>query len=180
MLVIEDERLFVMSDEAAYVDTAVAVISGDDPDLSSVEGVADLVDAAGEPIDAELWAGDFACEDLAMSTADEDTQDEADALVAKAGKISPLTGLVMAMGADRSLTVSELFEDDGTAKANLRPRATLAVGDAVGRGGSFSDDFSLTSSRTDGARVLLKLEPKQESGYVLSALDSGPVVFATC
>jgi hypothetical protein len=86
----------------------------------------------------------------------------------------------MAIAADRTLTVAEGFEDDRQAKDNLRPRAELAVGEAPGRGGSFSDDLQLVSSRTDGATVLLRLRPKERSGFVLSALDNGPVLFATC
>jgi hypothetical protein len=78
------------------------------------------------------------------------------------------------------LTDAEQFEDSGQAKDNLRARARLAVGDAPARGGQFSDDFTLTSSRTDGASVVLRLRPKEKTGFVLSALDDGPVVFATC
>jgi hypothetical protein len=115
-----------------------------------------------------------------MSQADEDSQDEADALVAKAGGVSPISGLAMAMAPDRTLTVAELFESSGQARGDLRPRAKLAVGEAPGRGGSFSDDMELVSSRTDGAAVLLDLRPRQKSGFVLSALDNGPVLFATC
>jgi hypothetical protein len=61
-----------------------------------------------------------------------------------------------------------------------RARARLAVGDAVGRGGSFADDFRLTSSRATGSTVLLTMKPKQREGFVLSALYDGPVIFATC
>jgi len=86
----------------------------------------------------------------------------------------------MAMDADRTLTVGELFESSRQAQDDLKPRATLAVGEAPGRGGSFSDDLTLVSSRTDGAAVMLALRPKAKSGFVLSALDNGPVLFATC
>ena len=56
----------------------------------------------------------------------------------------------------------------------------LAVGEAVGRGGSFADDFELTRSRALGSEVVLDFEPRSESGFVLSALYDGPVLFATC
>jgi hypothetical protein len=127
-----------------------------------------------------VWSRDFACSDLAMSQADQDSQNQADDLVRRAGGVSPLDGLVMALDPDRRLTVAELFESSGQAKENLRARARLAVGDAPGRGGTFSDDLRLTSSRTDGAAVMLGFEPKSRSGFVLSALDNGPVLFATC
>jgi hypothetical protein len=51
---------------------------------------------------------------------------------------------------------------------------------APGRGGTFSDDLKLTTSRTDGSAVLLQFVPKERTGFVLSALDNGPVLFATC
>jgi hypothetical protein len=127
-----------------------------------------------------VWTRDFACNDLAMSSAGQDDQDQAATLVAKAGKITPLDGLVMSMSADRSLSVSELFESSSAAKENLRARARLIVGDAPGRGGAFSDDMTLTSSRTDGPTVQLRLRPTAKTGYLLSAYDSGPVLFATC
>jgi hypothetical protein len=50
----------------------------------------------------------------------------------------------------------------------------------VGRGGSFADDFELTESRAVDATVRLTLEPRQSTGFVLSALYDGPVLFATC
>ena len=59
-------------------------------------------------------------------------------------------------------------------------RATLAVGEAVGRGGSFADDFVLESSKAVGSSVVLDMRPRSETGFVLSALYDGPVLFATC
>src|SRR3954471_23723496 len=115
-----------------------------------------------------------------MSQADQDSQSQAGSLVQAAGGVHPLTGLVMAMAPDRRLTVGELFESSAQARDDLRPRAKLAVGDAPGRGGSFSDDLDLVSSRTEGPVVKLELRPKAKSGFVLSALDNGPVLFATC
>ena len=86
----------------------------------------------------------------------------------------------MAMLANRTLRVVARFENGDEARKNLRPRARLAVGEAVGRGGAFSDDFRLTRSRTDGSTVVLDLAPREKSGYVLSALYDGPLIFATC
>ena len=59
-------------------------------------------------------------------------------------------------------------------------RDALAVGETAGRGGSFSDGYRLTRSATDGSAVVLTLEPRQGTSFVLSALDDGPVLFATC
>lgn len=178
--VLADQHLIVTSDEESYAAKAAAVARGDDDSLADVASTRELVGKFEEPAAAMVWSRDFACSDLAMSQADQDSQAQADELVDKAGGVTPLTGLVMAMDADRTLTVGELFEDSRQADENLRSRAELAVGEAPGRGGSFSDDQKLVSSRTDGSAVMLELRPKEKTGFVLSALDNGPVLFATC
>jgi hypothetical protein len=178
--VLADQHLVVTSDEEDYAKQAAAAAEGKADTLADLDSTRELVDKLDEPAAAMVWTRDFACQDLAMSQAGDDDQSTADELVQEAGGVSPLSGLVMAMSPRRTLTVGELFESSGQAKENLRPRAKLAVGEAPGRGGSFSDDLSLVSSRTDGAAVMLELRPKDESGFVLSALDNGPVLFATC
>lgn len=178
--VLADRGLVVASDSAEYADEAAASALGKVKSLGDVAGVRAVVKPVSDPVAATVWAGDFACTDLAMSEADQDAQDQAATLVARAGKVSPLSGLVMAMAGDRTLTVSELFESSDSAKTNLASRAKLAVGEAPGRFSSFSDDLTLTSSQTKGATVQLTFKPKEKTGAVLSLVDSGPVLFATC
>jgi hypothetical protein len=178
--VLADRHLIVTSDEASYAKKAAAVALGKDDSLGDLASARGLADKVHEPAAAMVWPRDFACSDLAMSQADEDSQSQADDLIRQAGGVTPLSGLVMALGADRTLTVAAGFESAAQAKDNLRPRARLAVGEAPGRGGSFSDDLTLVSSRTDGSAVMLELRPKQHTGFVLSALDNGPVLFTTC
>jgi hypothetical protein len=178
--VLADKHLIVTSDEESYAKVAAATALGDQPSLGGVGSTRQLVDKLDEPAAAMVWSRDFACSDLAMSQADQDGQDQAESLVNRAGGVSPLNGLVMALHPDRRLTVAELFESSDQARQNLRPRARLAVGDAPGRGGSFSDDLKLKVSRTEGAAVMLEFQPRQRTGFVLSALDNGPVLFATC
>lgn len=180
VVVLADEHLIVTSDTEDYAKKAAAVAQGRGRSLGDIASARDVVAPLDEPAAAVVWAEDFACTDLAMSQASTDDQDTGSDLVAKAGGITPLSGLAMALSPDRRLTVSELFESERAAQQNLRPRATLIVGPAPGRGGSFSDDLELVTSRTDGATVQLVLRPRARSGFVLSALDSGPVLFATC
>ncbi|HEU4566492.1 MAG TPA: hypothetical protein VFR99_00560 [Marmoricola sp.] len=175
-----DQHLVVASDRPAYAATAARVAAGDGASLADLDSARTMVSTLGDPAAAMVWARDFACRDLAMSQADAGDQREADQLIHRAGPVSPLSGLVMAMAPDRTLTVAEQFESTDQARENLRARARLAVGDAVGRGGSFADDFRLTSSRATGSTVLLTMKPKQRTGFVLSALYDGPVIFATC
>jgi len=176
-----EQHLVVTSDSAAYAETAARVAAGDGRSLADTERARALVSAVEEPAAAIVWAGDFACTDLAMSQADENDQQRADDLIADAGGVDPLAGLVMALAPNRTLTVAEHFESADQARANLRPRAKLAVGEAVGRGGSgFADDLRLTGSRTQDANVLLTFRPVSDSVFPLSSLYDGPVLFATC
>ncbi len=177
---LKDQGLVVTSDEQPYAATAARVAAGKGDSFASVAGAGDLADQLDEPANALLWGRDFACTDLSMSSADDDTQAQAKARVAEVGGVTPLAGLAMGMEPDRTLRVVEHFEDSDRAEKNLRPRAKLAVGEAIGRGGSFSDNFRLTSSKSVGSDVVLRLRPRSRTGYVLSALYDGPVVFATC
>jgi hypothetical protein len=175
-----DSGVVVTSDNRKYAATAAGVAAGDADSFDTVPGVEDIADQLGKPANAMIWGKDFACTDLAMSRADDDAQAEAKDRIQQVGGVTPLAGLAMAMQPDRSLRVDAHFEDSDRAEKNLRPRAELAVGEAIGRGGSFADSFALKSSKAVGSEVVLDFEPKEKAGYVLSALYDGPVLFATC
>lgn len=180
VVLLADQHLVVTSDKKEYAATAARVAAGDGTSLADLDSARTMVGTLAEPAAAVLWSHDFACRDLAMSQAAPGDQRQADQLIQQAGQVSPLSGLVMAMAPDRTLTVAEQFESTDQARENLRARAKLAVGEAVGRGGSFADDFRLTSAKATGSTVLLTMKPKQHTGFVLSALYDGPVIFATC
>ncbi len=177
---LKDQGLVVTSDEAAYAASSAEVAAGGSASFAEVGGVGDLADQLGEPANAMLWGKDFACTALSMSSTDDDTQSQAKARIEQVGGVTPLVGLAMGMEPDRTLRVVEHFEDSERARRNLRPRAKLAVGEAIGRGVAFSDDFALTSSKSVGSDVVLRLRPRARTGYVLSAVYDGPVLFATC
>jgi hypothetical protein len=179
VVVLPDDKLVLMSDSATYAGVAASVATGSGKTLLDAEGVADLADAADDPDAAVQWTSSFACEDLTMRSADAEDQRVADQLVAKAGKVSPLDGLVMAQQADRSLVVGMHFETSQQASSNLQTRVNLAAGDAPGQGGSFAERFSVTSGQADGRNVVLRLRPRS-SDAVLSDISTGPVLFATC
>jgi hypothetical protein len=181
VVVLEDERLVLMSDNAAYASGAAEVVTGSVSSLVDDSGAADdLVGVAEEPVSAVLWASDFACSALSMASADEEDQATAEQLVSDAGGVSPLSGLVMARQADQSLVVGMHFEGSDQAESNLRPRAELASGEAVGQGGTFADRFTISRARSTGPNVVLDLEPAGDADSLLSDLSQGPVLFATC
>lgn len=178
LVLLEDESLVLFSDSSEYAEHAAAAATGSDPSL--LQSVSDLAARAEEPASALLWADDYACEDLAMSTADVSDQDRADALVDAVGGVSPLSGLLMSAAVDGSVRVAMRFEDDDQAKENLQPRTDLAAGEAPGLGGLFSDRFSISSARTDGRLAVLDLRPAEDETALLSGVGDGPVLFATC
>jgi hypothetical protein len=137
---------------------------------------------AGDPVSAMLWARDFACTDLSMGSASAAEQRVGNLLVARAkhaGGVNPLAGLVMALEPDATMTVGMVFEDSDQASENLQPRVNLASGPAPGQGGSFGGRFTITAAQADGADVQLRLKPKGDE-RLLTDLDRGPVLFATC
>ena len=54
------------------------------------------------------------------------------------------------------------------------------MGPAVAREGSYADDLRLVRSRTEGSTVVLTAKPKEKTGFALSEVSSGPLLFATC
>lgn len=180
LAVLPEEGLVLMSDRADAVTRAAEVARGEAEALSSGSAAGASVGAAGEPVVAVLWAADFACQDLSMATADEEDQRVAEQLVAEAGPVSPLTGLVIAQQPDATVRVALSFETEEQAEGNLQPRIDLAAGEAPGQGGSFADRFRVTSAERDGSTVLLGLTPVEGVDYVFSDVTNGPVLFATC
>lgn len=180
--VLPEKRLVLMSDSASYASEAAAVAAGDDEASGSLlddEGVASLADRVDEPAAAVQWTSTFACEDLTMGSASEEDQQAGKRLVARAGGISPLEGLVIAQQPDRRLVVAMHFETTDQASSDLQPRVDLASGDAPGQGGSFADRFRVTSGEAEGHDVVLGLTPRTRQA-VLSDVSTGPVLFATC
>jgi hypothetical protein len=180
LVVLPDDRLVLMSDDASYVSSSASVVTGSASSMLDDAGVASLAGTLEDPAAAVQWSSTFACEDLTMGAADAGEQEVADGLVADAGRISPLEGLVMAQRADRSLTVALHFGSSDQASRNLQPRVDLASGDAPGQGGSFRDRFRVTSGTASGDDVVLALRPVRRDAQVLSDISTGPVLFATC
>ena len=174
--VLEDQHLVLTSDRPGFLEHAVDVVQGD---ADAVSGLSDVVSASGSPVAASVYSGSHACGALAMGTADEDAQAEAEALVERAGEVNPMTGFAMSVQPDGNVRVAMSFEDDDQARANADSRRALASGPAPGQGGDFADRFTVESAVAEGSTVVLDLDPV-EGQYVLSDLSSGPVLFATC
>ncbi len=114
-----------------------------------------------------------------MSRADDEDRQLAQNLVEDAGGVNPLDGLLVAALPEDRLRVVMGFENEDQATANARARATLASGEAPGKGGTFGELFTVTSAESDGNQAILELAGKPGK-YVLSALTTGPVLPETC
>lgn len=181
VVLLAGQDLVLSSDKAAYLASSAKVAQGDADSLLDLESARDLAGTVEErPITAVMWTGDFACSDLALAKGGAATAAEGAKLIEAAGPISPLSGFLLAMAPDRTLTVAGRFEDDSQAEKNLEPRAKLAVGPNPARSTSFADDFELTASKATGSNVVLTLQPKDEASFVLSTLYSGPLLLAAC
>ena len=174
---LHDQRLLLMSDDATYLEQAIPVALGDKGSVMDEDGVAPLVAAASRAESAQVWVGDFACEDLAMSKADPVDRQEGDRLLEKAGEVHPLDGLVLARESRRAATIGMWFATDAQASDDLQPRTDLARGAAPGQGGTFGDRFSVTRAVQDGQLLRLDLRPRTT---LMSDLGQGAVLFATC
>jgi hypothetical protein len=173
---LRDLDLVIASDQAAYLEQAVAVARGD---AAGADDLAELAGGIEDPVAAAVYSGDYACEKLAMAQADDDARAEADQLVAAAGGVHPLTGFAMGLLPDGGVRALLQVEDADDAPDDADARARLASGPAPGQGGEFADRFALEGARAEGRVVTLDLRPRKGE-YVLSDLTSGPVLFATC
>ena len=180
VVVLADRHLVVTSDSETYAATAGQVAEGKAPALWGQSGVPGLAQRASNVASAELWAGDFACQDLSMSKAAPEDAKYAGELVRQAGGVTRLGGLLIASDPHRVISLVFGFADSATAERNLRPRATLAVGTDVGGAGSFSDNYRMISAKQEGDQVVLTLQTKPSADYGISDIDTGPTIFAAC
>ena len=175
LVVDEDRRLILGSDDKAYLESAAA----DARDEHGPSGLDDVVAAVEEPLSAAVYTGDHACAKLAMSQADPIDQEQATELVQRAGDINPVTAFAVGVRPGGDVRVAMSFESDDQARDNADSRARLADGPAPGKGGDFSDLFALGDVTADGEVVTMELDPV-EGSYAFSTLKDGPVLFATC
>ena len=175
LVVDEDRRLILGSDDKGYLESAAA----DARDEHGPAGLDDVVAAVEEPLSAAVYTGDHACAKLAMSQADPIDQEQATELVQGAGDINPVTAFAIGVRPGGDVRVAMSFESDDQARDNADSRARLADGPAPGKGGDFADLFALGDVTADGEVVTMELDPV-EGSYAFSTLKDGPVLFATC
>ncbi|HEX3932325.1 MAG TPA: hypothetical protein VHW64_16615 [Nocardioides sp.] len=170
------DSLVLTSDSASYLAVAVAAVRGKGATTTGLDGV---VSDAGEPLSAEVYAGDYACAALAMAHAGAADQAQGRQLLAAAGQVNPYSAFAMSDEPDGTVRVAFEFDGPDTARTNADTRAALARGPAPGQGGSFGERFGIDSVTARGSLVVMRLRPKPHAS-VLSDLSTGPLLFATC
>jgi hypothetical protein len=171
----------------AFLSEDHLLLSSDDPDeLAKAVKAArdgglswDLPGEAGEPLSAVGFVGDFACEALSMADADPGAQATAARTVEEAGGVSPLTGYLVALGADRAWTAVFGFETADQASHDARTRQSLARAEDPGQMESYPDLFTVSSAERDDRLVVLHGKAARDS-YALSETTQGPVLLASC
>lgn len=176
VVLLADRHVVLASDQASYLEQVLEVVAGM---ADAADDLRDLAAGLDDPLAAAVYDGAYACEQLAMSQADDDAQAEADQLVAAVGGVHPLTGFAMGLGPGGDVRVVMQVEDADDADGDAEARAQLAAGPAPGQGGDFRDRFTVEGASSDGREIILDLRP-EDGQYVLSDLTSGPVLFATC
>lgn len=179
VVVLADQRLVLASDSASYVTAAAQVARGQTASLSEVRNVRSLARYL-RPVAAMMWSRDFACEDLGIVSGDPQTQETWRELVKKAGKLTPVDGVMLALQPDGELQLRLAFESRRQAQANLPARRTLLAGPAPGRSSPISEDFTIRKIDSQGAVITAQLRPDPGQSFSLSLLNSGPLIFATC
>lgn len=172
----KDRGLLVGSDRSDYLESAMEVVADDEDGLD----ISPLTDGLEQdPLAATAFMDDYACEALDMSQADEDAQAVADGLVEEAGGVTPMKGYLVAVAADRRLTVVLRFADDEQASRNETSRAALLTAEDPGQMVAYPDLVASPETESDGDLVVISGRASERSAP-MSNLTSGPVLLASC
>lgn len=174
-LQIDDEAgVLYGSSDAAFLAERADVERGERSD-----GVAEVADTIGTALAASVYTGEHACSELSMSEADPAERTRAAELVAEAGEVHPLTGFAIAAQPGGDVRVALALDTEDQARTDADSRSRLAAGPAPGQGGTFSERFTLGKVAAQDRVVTMDLAPIDD-WLVLSDLNQGPVLFATC
>lgn len=170
----EEARILYGSDDGAFLLERADVERGEQDD-----DVVRAAAAAGPAVAASVFAGEYACSELSMGQADPAERTRAAELLNQAGEVHPLTGFAIAAQPGGDVRVAFVLDSEDQARTDADTRSRLAAGPAPGQGGTFPERFTLGKVAAQERVVTMELSPV-EDWLVLSDLNSGPVLFATC
>jgi len=170
-----DEHLLVGSDDADYLDSALASVTGEEDGLAAD----DLTGRVPTPLAALGLLEDRACEELSLSSAADDAQALGERLVEEVGGVTPLAGYLVSLEPDEQISLVFGYEDEGRAERDLDARAALAEAEDPAQFVAYPELFTLTDAEQEGATVVLR-GTTQPDLAPLSHLSEGPVLLASC
>jgi hypothetical protein len=185
--VLDDSGRVVFSDTAAYAGRTARVVGGSLPSLAETEAVRAVADQLDGALAGVVHRRGRACRLMGFSRASGGDQAQARARIAAVGGVRRYSAIGLALapgpnGAARRppLVVAMHFDDASTVLGEAARRARLAVGEAPAQGGSFGSRFAVASAARRGGDVVLRLRPREVDAQLLSDLNAGQLLFATC
>ncbi len=186
--VLDDTRRVVFSDNVAYAARTAEVIEGSRPALAQDESVAAVAENLQGAVAGVVHAGDRGCTVMGFGNATAADRAAAQRRISAVGGVDRYSAVGMALmpgseprGLHRApLVVAMHFDDAGVATGEAERRAALAVGDAPLQGGTYQSRFAVGGAEQRGGDVVLRLRPREDDAQLLSDLNSGGLLFASC
>jgi len=187
-VVLDESHRVVFSDTARYAARTADVIEGSVPSLGQNGALAAVADQLEGSAAATVHVGERGCVVMGFRRASSLDQAAARQRVAAAGGVGTYAavgmGLVPGPGTDglrrAPLVVAMHFDDGSVAPEEAQHRARLAVGDAPLQGGTYQSRFAVAAAQQRGGDVTLRLRPREADAQLLSDLDAGALLFASC
>ena len=187
-VVLDDSHRIVLSDTAAYAARTAHVVEGSVPSLGQNGAVAAVGDQLEGSAAATVHVGNRGCVVMGFRRASPLDRAAARRRVAAAGGVGTYAAVGMGLvpgqrsdGLHRAPQVVAMhFDDRSLAPEEAQHRARLAVGDAPLQGGTYQSRFTVASAEQRGGDVTLRLQPRDFDAQLLSDLDAGALLFASC
>ena len=187
-VVLDESHRVVFSDTADYAARTADVIEGSLPSLGQNGAVAAVADQLEGSTASTLHVGEHGCAVMGFHQASAVDRAAARRRVAAAGGVGTYAavgmGLMPGAGTDglhrAPLVVAMHFDDGSVAPQEAQHRARLAVGDAPLQGGTYQSRFTVAAAQQRGGDATLRLRPRQADAQLLSDLDAGALLFASC
>jgi hypothetical protein len=185
--VLDDSARVVFSDTAKYAARTARVVEGALAALGQQEPVAAVADQLEGAVAAVVHAGRRGCQVMGFGRASSGDRALARQRVAAVGGLQRFAavGMGLAPAGDAGLrraplVVAMRFDDTGGVAAEAERRAALAIGEAPGQGGTYGSRFSVAAAEQRGGDVVLRLRPREADAQLLSDLNAGQLLFASC
>jgi hypothetical protein len=178
--VLEHERLVVAADRPSYVPGVVRTVRGS-ASLLSVRAASDVARELAGSDTALLQEAGFACSATSLEGEDDDVRRQADAAVARAGRLRrpAFAGRGVVEGRpEQAITFASSFGSPAVAAEQADVRRALARGPLIGGAGRIEDSLTLRDAGSNGSTTALRFALDPERGSYM--VGDSPLLFAGC